>query len=130
MGSRRTLLAIAALATSLAVVTAGCSGGSSKPKSVSGAQTNTSVGASPTDAVAAAFLAAWQSGDYTKAGSLTDLPDKAGPRLKAVMESLAPKSIVLKLGSQVNAPNSGGSSSPSGSATPGAPSSSPTPHPP
>jgi len=132
MGSRRTLLAIAAVATSLAVITAGCSGGGSKPKTSTGAQGATSAGASPTDQVAAAFLAAWQSGDYTKAGSLTDLPDKAGPRLKAVMESLAPKSIVLKLGSQVNAPNSGGSSSAAGSATPatpGAPSSSATPNP-
>jgi hypothetical protein len=129
MGSRRTLLAIAAVATSLAVITAGCSGGGSKPKTAGGAQAATSAGASPTDQVAAAFLAAWQSGDYTKAGSLTDLPDKAGPRLKAVMESLAPKSMVLKLGSQVNAPNSGGSSPASGSATPGAPSSSSTPNP-
>ena len=129
MGSRRTLLAIAATATSLAVITAGCSGGGSKPKTATGGQAATSAGASPTDQAAAAFLAAWQSGDYTKAGSLTDLPDKAGARLKAVMTSLAPKSIVLKLGSQVNAPNSGGSSSASGSATPGAPSSSSTPNP-
>jgi hypothetical protein len=130
MGSRRTLLAIAAVATSLAVVTAGCSGGDSKPKpAANGAQGGTSDGASPTDTVAAAFLAAWQSGDFTKAGSLTDLPDKAGPRLKAVMESLAPKSVVLKLGSQVNAPAAANSSSASGSATPGAPSSPATPNP-
>lgn len=133
MGSRRMLLAIAATATSLAVVTAGCSGGGSKPKpGANGAQAATSDGASPTDTVAAAFLAAWQSGDYTKAGSMTDLPDKAGPRLKAVMQSLAPKSIVLKLGSQQNAPGGGTSSSASGSssgATPGAPSSPATPNP-
>ncbi|ACU70232.1 penicillin-binding protein transpeptidase [Catenulispora acidiphila DSM 44928] len=131
MGSRRTLLAIAAVATSLAVVTAGCSGGSkSKPAASGGTSAATSEGASPTDTVAAAFLAAWQSGDYTKAGSMTDLPDKAGPRLKQVMESLAPKSIVLKLGSQENAPSSAaGSSSASGSATPGAPSSPATPNP-
>jgi hypothetical protein len=131
MGSRRTLLAIAAVATSLAVVTAGCSGGGSKPKpAANGAQGGSSDGASPTDTVAAAFLAAWQSGDYTKAGSMTDLPDKAGPRLKAVMESLAPKSIVLKLGSQVNAPAAAGSAPASGSAaTPGAPSSPATPNP-
>ena len=130
MGSRRTLLAVAAIATSLAVVTAGCSG-SSKPKPAAngGSQTTTSAGASPTDTAAAAFLAAWQSGDYTKAGALTDLPDKAGPRLKAVMESLAPKSVVLKLGSQMNAPSSAGSASGSGSATPGAPSSPATPNP-
>jgi len=129
MGSRRTLLAIAATATSLAVVVAGCSSGS-KSKPAAGAQGATSsAGASPTDTVAAAFLAAWQSGDYTKAGAMTDLPDKAGPRLKSVMTSLAPKTVVLKLGSQVNAPNSGSSSSASGSATPGAPSSSATPNP-
>ncbi|MEZ0111230.1 hypothetical protein ABH920_005245 [Catenulispora sp. EB89] len=130
MGSRRTLLAIAALATSLAVVTAGCSGSSKpKPAANSGSQTATSAGASPTDTAAAAFLAAWQSGDYTKAGALTDLPDKAGPRLKAVMESLAPKSIVLKLGSQMNAPSSAGSATGSGAATPGTPSSPATPNP-
>jgi hypothetical protein len=122
MGSRRALLAIAATATSLAVVTAGCSGGGDKPKpAANGSGADTSEGASPTDTVAAAFLAAWQSGDYTKAGSMTDLPDKAGPRLKSVMESLSPKTIVLKLGQQVNAPNAPASSAASGSATPGAP---------
>jgi hypothetical protein len=131
MGSRRKLLAIAAAATSLAVVAAGCSGGGTAKPAANGSQTSTSAGASPTDTVAAEFLAAWQSGDYAKAGSLTDLPDKAGARLKAVMQSLAPKSIVLKLGSQMNAPSSGGASSPSGSgsATPGAPSSPATPDP-
>ncbi|MEY9891835.1 hypothetical protein ABIA31_005507 [Catenulispora sp. MAP5-51] len=130
MGSRRTLLAIAAVATSLAVVTAGCSGGSkAKPAANGGTSAATSQGASPTDTVAAAFLAAWQSGDYTKAGSMTDLPDKAGPRLKSVMESLAPKTIALKLGSQQNAPSSAGSTSASGSSTPGAPSSPATPDP-
>jgi hypothetical protein len=50
------------------------------------------------------------------------------------MESLAPKTVVLKLGSQVNAPSSGGSSSGSASGSPtpgapGAPSSSSTPNP-
>ncbi|NUP49028.1 MAG: hypothetical protein HOW97_17235 [Catenulispora sp.] len=138
MGSRRVLLAIAATATSLAVVTAGCSGGGgSKPKpaangtSGSAAAPSVDSGTSP-QAVAEAFLAAWQAGDYTKAGSLTDLPDKAGPRLKQVMTSLAPKSIELKLGSQVNAPQQASSSSASGTpsgATPGAPSSAGTPNP-
>src|ERR1051326_4529363 len=108
MGSRRVLLAIAAIATSLAVVTAGCSGGDSKPKPAANGTTGSAAAASddgPTpQSVAAAFLAAWQAGDYTKAASYTDIPDKAAPRLKAVMQSLAPKSIELKLGSQVNAP--------------------------
>ncbi|GAA1997665.1 penicillin-binding transpeptidase domain-containing protein [Catenulispora subtropica] len=141
MGSRRVLLAIAATATSLAVVTAGCSGGGSKPKpAANGAQGSTTAGDSgPTpQSVAEAFLAAWQAGDYTKAGSYTDLPDKAGPRLKQVMTSLAPKTVELKLGAQVNAPAPANSSSASGSAgssgtpagaTPGAPSSSSTPNP-
>src|SRR6478672_8980200 len=99
MGSRRTLMAIAATATSLAILTAGCGGGGSKPTAggTSGAASSTNNGPTP-DSVAAAFLAAWQAGDYTKAASFTDLPDKAGPRLKAVMTSLAPKSVVLKLG--------------------------------
>src|SRR5258707_13811327 len=125
MGSRRTLLAIAATATSLAVVTAGCSGSSKSKPAANGAQAATSAGASPTDTAAAAFLAAWQSGDSTKARSMTDLADKAGPRLKAVMDSLAPKSVVLKLGSQMTAAGTAGS----GSATPGAPSSPATPDP-
>jgi hypothetical protein len=142
MGSRRVLLAIAATATSLAVVTAGCSGGGgSKPKPAansgpgSAATSSGDSGPSP-QSVAEAFLAAWQAGDYTKAGSLTDLPDKAGPRLKQVMTSLAPKSIEIKLGSQVNAPQANSSSAagtPSGGsssgATPGAPSSPATPNP-
>ncbi|MBS2534695.1 hypothetical protein KGQ20_18140 [Catenulispora sp. NF23] len=129
MGSRRTLLAIAAVATSLAVVTAGCSSGSKAKPAAGGSQTGAAAGDSPTDKVAAAFLAAWQSGDYTKAGSLTDDPAKATPRLKAVMGSLAPKSMALKLGSQVNAPSSAGSSSAATPATPGAPSSPSTPDP-
>ncbi|NUR58969.1 MAG: hypothetical protein HOV87_09885 [Catenulispora sp.] len=126
MGSRRVLLAIAATATSLAVVTAGCSGGGSKPKPAAngapGSATSSADDVSGPKSVAEAFLAAWQAGDYAKAGSLTDLPDKAGPRLKQVMTSLAPKSIELKLGSQVNAPQTSKSASgtPSGAATPGA----------
>jgi hypothetical protein len=141
MGSRRVLLAIAATATALAVVTAGCSGGDSKPKpaakgAAGSASSSADAQSGPTpQSVAEAFLAAWQAGDYTKAGSLTDLPDKAGPRLKQVMTSLAPKSIELKLGSQVNAPQQSHSASgtPSGSsspgATPAAPSSPATPNP-
>ncbi|GAA2061379.1 penicillin-binding transpeptidase domain-containing protein [Catenulispora yoronensis] len=126
MGSRRVLLAIAATATSLAVVTAGCSGGSSKPKAAANgapgsATSSADTGPTP-ESVAQAFLAAWKSGDYTKAGSYTDLPDKAGPRLKQVMTSLAPKTVDLKLGSQVNAPQPA-KSAVSGSATPGATSS-------
>jgi hypothetical protein len=136
MGSRRVLLAIAATATSLAVVTAGCSGGGSKPKPAAngspGSAASSDSGPTP-QSVAAAFLAAWQSGDYTKAGSYTDLPDKAGPRLKQVMTSLAPKSIEIKLGSQVNAPSQASSSAATGAsssgATPGAPSSPATPNP-
>ncbi|NUR26756.1 MAG: hypothetical protein HOV83_13095 [Catenulispora sp.] len=139
MGSRRVLLAIAATATSLAVVTAGCSGGGSKPKpaangSPGAAQSSADSGPTP-QSVAEAFLAAWQAGDYTKAGSYTDLPDKAGPRLKQVMTSLAPKSIEIKLGAQVNGPGQASSGSASGStatpsgATPGTPSSPATPTP-
>jgi len=133
------LLAIAAIATSLAVVTAGCSGGGSKPKPAANGSSGSAAAADngPTpQSVAAEFLAAWQAGDYTKAASFTDIPDKAAPRLKAVMQSLAPKSIELKLGSQVNSPNSAAGSS-SGSAasssaagaTPAAPSTSSTPNP-
>ncbi|MFL6110884.1 MAG: penicillin-binding transpeptidase domain-containing protein [Catenulispora sp.] len=134
MGSRRVLLAIAAIATSLAVVTAGCSGGGSKPKPAAngspGSAASSDSGPTP-QSVAAAFLAAWQAGDYTKAASYTDIPDKAAPRLKAVMTSLAPKSIELKLGSQVNAPAPAKSSSAAGSAgaTPAAPSTSSSPNP-
>ncbi|MBW8803475.1 MAG: hypothetical protein JF587_06390 [Catenulisporales bacterium] len=141
MGSRRVLLAIAAIATSLAVVTAGCSGGGSKPKPTANGSSGPAAAADngPTpQSVAAAFLAAWQAGDFTKAASFTDIPDKAAPRLKAVMTSLAPKSIELKLGSQVNAPSpQAKSSSASGSAasgsaagaTPAAPSTPATPNP-
>ena len=55
------------------------------------------------DAVAKAFLAAWASGDYNKAASLTDNATAAGPRLQAVMKSLNPKSVQLTLGSQIAA---------------------------
>jgi Penicillin binding protein transpeptidase domain/NTF2-like N-terminal transpeptidase domain len=66
------------------------------------------------DAVAKDFLAAWASGDYTKAGSLTDNAAAAGPRLQAVMKSLNPKSIQLSLGSQI--PATGASPDPAASA--------------
>jgi hypothetical protein len=94
--------AIAASATALALVTAGCSGGGSKPKASSGAASGGASGATDgpatPDSVATAFLAAWQAGDYKKAASFTDDPAKAEPRLASVMKSLAPKSIDLKLG--------------------------------
>ena len=86
MGSRRTLLAIAAAATALAVVTAGCSGGGSKGKAPSGGSSATSPGGTSPDKVASAFLAAWQAGDYDKAASYTDDAAKAAPRLKSVMD--------------------------------------------
>ena len=63
----------------------------------------TSAALTTPDAVAKAFLAAWASGDYTKAGSLTDNANAAGPRLQAVMKSLNPKSTQLTLGSQTSA---------------------------
>ncbi|MEY9862238.1 hypothetical protein ABH935_007883 [Catenulispora sp. GAS73] len=62
------------------------------------------------DAVAKGFLAAWASGDYPKAGSLTDNATAAGPRLQAVMKSLNPKSTQLTLGSQI--PATGGTPDP------------------
>ena len=69
----------------------------------------TSASPAPTtpDAVAKAFLAAWASGDYAKAGSLTDNAAAAGPRLQAVMKSLNPKSTQLTLGSLIPATGGG-----------------------
>jgi hypothetical protein len=66
-------------------------------------QTSSSAAPTAPDAVAKAFLVAWASGDYTKAGSLTDNASAAGPRLRAVMKSLNPKSTQLTLGSQIPA---------------------------
>jgi hypothetical protein len=68
-----------------------------------GSAASTDSGAPPTtpEAVAQAFLAAWASGDYAKAGSLTDNATAANPRLQAVMKSLNPKSTQLTLGSQI-----------------------------
>lgn len=70
-----------------------------------GTAKSSATGAAPTtpDAVAKDFLAAWASGDYTRAGSLTDDAAAAGPRLQAVMKSLNPKSTQLTLGSQIPA---------------------------
>jgi hypothetical protein len=70
-----------------------------------GAATSPATDAAPAtpEAVAKDFLAAWASGDYTKAGSLTDNAAAAGPRLQAVMKSLNPKSTQLTLGSQIPA---------------------------
>ncbi|ACU70371.1 penicillin-binding protein transpeptidase [Catenulispora acidiphila DSM 44928] len=70
-----------------------------------GSGSNPAANAAPTtpEAVAKDFLAAWASGDYTKAGSLTDNASAAGPRLQAVMKSLNPKSTQLTLGSQIPA---------------------------
>ncbi|GAA2059882.1 penicillin-binding transpeptidase domain-containing protein [Catenulispora yoronensis] len=63
------------------------------------ANTATAEPATP-EAVAKAFLDAWASGDYAKAGALTDNAKAAGPRLQAVMKSLNPASVQLTLGSQ------------------------------
>lgn len=70
-----------------------------------GSGSNPGANAAPAtpEAVAKDFLAAWASGDYTKAGSLTDNASAAGPRLQAVMKSLNPKSTQLTLGSQIPA---------------------------
>jgi hypothetical protein len=125
MASRRIVTAIAATATALALVTAGCSGGGSKPKASSAASGGASgapgtTGGPPTpDSVATAFLAAWAAGDYKKAASFTDDPAKAEPRLAAVMKSLAPKTIELKLGAET-APSTPTSPPSTASPTPGA----------
>jgi hypothetical protein len=118
MASRRLVTAIAATATTLALVTAGCGGGS-KPKAAGNAASGgTGATATPPatpDGVATAFLAAWAAGDYKKAASFTDDPAKAEPRLTSVMKSLAPKSVELKLGASSPAP---ANATPSPGATP------------
>jgi len=77
--------------------------------------------------VAQAFLAAWSSGDYKTAASLTDTPDKAGQRLNDVMTSLAATKVTLTLGSPTTAgadpspaaaSDSAGTSGASGAASP------------
>ena len=110
-GNRRTRTVTAAV-VSVAVVAASVAfwlrsdhhGASPTAQSQAGGSAASSDAAPATpDAVAKDFLAAWASGDYTKAGSLTDNAAAAGPRLQAVMKSLNPKSTQLTLGSQIPA---------------------------
>ncbi|WP_194904962.1 penicillin-binding transpeptidase domain-containing protein [Catenulispora rubra] len=80
-------------------------GGGAVSSGASGSAGASGSGTAPStpDAVAKDFLAAWASGDYTKAGSFTDNTTAAGPRLQSVMKSLNPKSTQLTLGSQIPA---------------------------
>src|SRR4051794_22708241 len=55
-----------------------------------GAPSSSSTPPATPESVAQAFLAAWSSGDYAKAGSLTDAPDKAAAGLKNEMAALGP----------------------------------------
>ncbi|NUR58205.1 MAG: hypothetical protein HOV87_05845, partial [Catenulispora sp.] len=108
------------VAALLAVSGCGLFGGSSS-KSSSGATSPAGAGrssAAPTatpQTVAQAFLDAWVAGDWHKAASFTDDPDKAEKGLQAEMTALAPKKTTLTLGAASDAssgtPSSGGTSS-------------------
>jgi len=96
------------------------SGSKSTTSGGTGGAAATGPSSSPTPAatpesVAQAFLAAWSAGDYAKAGSLTDAPDKATAGLKNVMTALGPQKVTLTLGAASDAATSGSASSPASS---------------
>ncbi|GAA2005346.1 penicillin-binding transpeptidase domain-containing protein [Catenulispora subtropica] len=116
------------------VAVSGCGGGDSKPKAgggtTAGAAAPTSSPTVTPQSVAQSFLDAWASGDYAKAASFTDAPDKAAAGLKNEMAALAPQKVTLTLGQQAD-PSSSAATAPASSsgttpATAGSPASSPS----